>query len=263
MFLVEREGSLLASFCADREKGSGAVSPVAIVWPCPLAVDAYAAAGRDVGIPAPGLPVVCRAAGVLVGLPALCPGGGPVPEDLRARLRCAPCGVSHALLPAFTLAWRLDVAETVGRVLAEVAGGGCGVRPAAERAGVPHTTARGWVRRFRARGRELGVAFAALAVELGGQPVTPPAGAGQFALAAIGGAFAAAAGLPGWGRLGGWRFASSVTGGRLIAANTISPWFVVGRRRFMPPIPPLPASGGPHGPRGAGTDRAAPLGGDR
>ena len=29
--------------CAGREKGSGAVSPVAIVWPCPLAVDAYAA----------------------------------------------------------------------------------------------------------------------------------------------------------------------------------------------------------------------------
>jgi hypothetical protein len=154
------------------------------------------------------------------------------------RLRCAPCGVSHALLPAFTLALRLDVAETIGSVLAEVAGGGCGVRPAAERAGVPYTTARGWVRRFRARAGELGVAFAALAVELGGAAVTPPAGAGRFALAAIGAAFGAAAGLPGWRRLGAWRFASAVTGGRLIAANTVSPWFVVGRRRFMPPIPP-------------------------
>jgi len=82
------------------------------------------------------------------------------------------------------------------------------------------------------------VAFAALAVELGGEAVTPPAGAGRFALTAIGAAFAAAAGLPGWRRLGAWRFASAVTGGRLIAANTISPWYVVGRRRFMPPIPP-------------------------
>ena len=153
------------------------------------------------------------------------------------RLRCAPCGVSHALLPAFTLALRLDTAETVGSVLAEVAGGACGVRPAAERAGVPYTTARGWVRRFRARAAELGVAFAALAVELGGEAIRP-AGAGRFALAAIGAAFGAAAGLPGWGRLGAWRFASAVTGGRLIAANTVSPWFVVGRRRFMPPIPP-------------------------
>src|SRR5712691_5412748 len=53
---VECEGSLLASFCADREKGSGAVPPVAIVWPCPLAVDAHVAAGRDVGFPRPSCP---------------------------------------------------------------------------------------------------------------------------------------------------------------------------------------------------------------
>src|ERR1019366_2904372 len=36
------------------------------------------------GVPAPGLPVVRRAAGVLVGVSAVCPGGRPVPEDLRA-----------------------------------------------------------------------------------------------------------------------------------------------------------------------------------
>jgi hypothetical protein len=29
---------------------------VAIVWPCPLAVDAYAAAGREVGLPRPDCP---------------------------------------------------------------------------------------------------------------------------------------------------------------------------------------------------------------
>ena len=153
------------------------------------------------------------------------------------RLRCGPCRVTHALLPAFVLAWRLDVAEAVGAVIAQVAGGGCGVRPAAARLGVPDTTARGWVRRFRARAPELGVAFAALAVELDGVAVTPPSAAGRFALAAIG----AAAALPGWAGLGVWRFASSVTGGRLIAASTTSPWLIVGRRRFMPPIPPLPA----------------------
>src|SRR6266567_4631727 len=141
--LVEREGSLLASFCADREKGSEAVSPVAIVWPCPLAVDAYAAAGRDVGFPRPACP---SCAGPLVfwsGYWRYAREAGRCRKIFVPRLRCARCGVSHALLPAFTLAWRLDVAETVGRVLAEVAGGGCGVRPAAERAGVPYTTARG------------------------------------------------------------------------------------------------------------------------
>jgi len=56
------------------------------------------------------------------------------------RERCGCCRVSHALLPAFVLAWRLDTAETVGAVIEQVAGGSCGARPAAERAGVPDTT---------------------------------------------------------------------------------------------------------------------------
>ena len=83
--------------------------------------------------------------------------------------------------------------------------------------------------------------FAALAVELGGHAVTPPAAAGRFALAGISAAFRAAAGLPGWLALGAWRFASSVSGGRLLAANITSPFLVAGKRRFMPPVPPSPA----------------------
>ena len=51
------------------------------------------------------------------------------------------CGVSHALLLAFTLAWRLDVTETVGAVIGQVTGGACGVRPAAARLGVPYDRA--------------------------------------------------------------------------------------------------------------------------
>ncbi len=111
----------------------------------------------------------------------------------------------------------------------------CGVRPAAARAGVPYTTARGWVRRFWGRAVELGVGFAALAVELGGESLRAPAGAARFALAAIGAAFEAAAGLPGWLALGRWRIASAVSGGRLIAASKSSPYLIVGKRRFMPP----------------------------
>ena len=114
-------------------------------------------------------------------------------------------------------------------------------RPAAERAGVPHTTARGWLRRFRSRAAQTGVGFAALAVELGGEAIRPAADPGRFAVAAIRAAFGAAAALPGWAGLGVWRFASSVSGGRLLAANTTSPFLIVGRRRFMPPVPPLPA----------------------
>jgi hypothetical protein len=82
------------------------------------------------------------------------------------------------------------VAETIGAVIAEVAGGAGGIRPAAARADVPHTTARGWVRRFGARAPELGVAFAALAVELGGEPARLEEQPGRFALAAIGAAYA-------------------------------------------------------------------------
>jgi hypothetical protein len=109
------------------------------------------------------------------------------------------------------------------------------VRPAAAAAGVPHTTARGWARRFAARAGELAVSFLALAVELGGEVVRPQPDRRRDALAAITAGFAAAAGLPGWAALGPWRFAYAVTGGSLIAANATSPWLVIGTRRFMPP----------------------------
>ena len=171
---------------------------MAIVWPCPLPVDAYVAAGRKVEVPRPVCP---SCAGPLVfwsGYWRHVRASGRCRKMFVPRLRCGPCRVSHALLPAFVLAWRLDVAETVGAVIGQVAGGVCGVRPAAARAGVPDTTARGWVRRFRARAAELGVVFAALAVDLGGEAIRPPAEAGRFALAAVTAAFDAAAALPGW-----------------------------------------------------------------
>lgn len=214
---------------------------MAMVWPCLLSVDAYAAAGRDVEFPRPDCPV-CRAPMMFwSGYQRYVREAARCRKIFVPRVRCAACEASHVLLPAFILAWRLDVAETIGSVIAEVAGGRCGVRPAAARAGVPHTTARGWVRRFAARAMWLGTGFAALAIELGGEPFPPPAGAARFALAAIEAAFAAAGGLPGWLAAGLWRFASAAVGGTLITANITSPFLVVGRRRFMPPVPPLPA----------------------
>src|ERR1700730_8665888 len=140
------------------------------------------------GVPPPGLPVVRRAAGVLVWLLASCPGGGPVPEDLRAPAAvrpvpgepCAAAGV-HAGLAA-----------------------GCG---------------RDGRRSDRAGG---------------GWRVRRPAGGGP------GGGSGYATGRRGWLGLGAWRFASSVSGGTLIAANTGSLFLVVGKRRFMPPVPSAP-----------------------
>jgi len=153
------------------------------------------------------------------------------------RARCGPCGATHALLPAFVVAGRLDAAEAIGAVLEEVVDGPGGVRPAAEAATVPHTTARGWVRRLRERAERLAVSFAALAVELGGAVRRPVDDAARRTLASMRAAFEAAAGLPGWAAIGRWRFVNAVVGGRLLATNTNSPYLVVGRRRFMPPVP--------------------------
>ena len=70
---------------------------------------------------------MCRAAGVLVGVRRYVREAGRYWKIFVPRLRCARCGVSHPPLPAFTLAWRLDVAETIGSVAGEVvAGGGYG-----------------------------------------------------------------------------------------------------------------------------------------
>jgi hypothetical protein len=129
------------------------------------------------------------------------------------------------------------VAETIGAVIEDVAGGRSGVRPSAGGLDVPYTTARGWVRRLGARAAGLSVAFGALAVELGGEVVGVIGDVCGQVLAAIGAAFRAASALAGWGALGCWRFVSAVSGGRLIATNMNTPYLIVGRRRFMPPVP--------------------------
>jgi hypothetical protein len=72
------------------------------------------------------------------------------------------------LVPSFLLVGRLDVVESVGVVLESVAQGVSGVRPAAARLDVPHTTARDWVRRFAGGAAVLWSGFAALTIELGG-----------------------------------------------------------------------------------------------
>ena len=140
------------------------------------------------------------------------------------------------------------------------AGAGSARRP--NGAGVPYETARGWVRRFRARGRELGVAFAALAVELGGAAVTPPAWAGRFALAAVGAAFAAAAaGVAPGGRVavrlsgdrreaGRRQHSLALVRGRQAAFHASYPAMTRGERRTAWIEP-------------ARADRVAPVGGDR
>ncbi len=207
-----------------------------MVWPCRLSVDEYVGAGRHVEVPRPDCVSCALPMGWWSGYWRHLRAGGLCHRAFIPRVRCSLCRVSHALLPAFLLSGRLDVVETIGSVIEEVASGR-GVRPAARRVDVPYTTARDWWRRFRARAERLAVAFAALAVELGGAAVRPSRRLEGWALAAMAAAWEAAAGLPGWAALGWWRFCSASAGAMLIAANTNPLSMVVGRRRFIPPVP--------------------------
>jgi transposase-like protein len=210
---------------------------VSIVWPCPVTVENYAAAGRAVEVPRPDCPSCSGSMSWWAGYRRHVRVEGVCYRIFVPRVRCGSCEKTHAVLPAFVLVGRLDVAESIGQVLAEVAGGRSGVRPPAARLGVPHTTARGWWRRFAAKASRWAVAFSALAIELGEDAVRPSSSPTRWTMDALGVAWRAAMGLPGWAQAGLWRFVSAVTGGRLIAANTDSPWLIVGSRRFMPPTP--------------------------
>lgn len=153
------------------------------------------------------------------------------------RAQCGRCGTGHALVPSFCLVGRLDGVEVIGEVLDAVVGDGQGVRPAAAGVDVPYTTARDWVRRFGRRAGMLAAAFAAVVVELSGWAPTLPAEPAGGALAAIGCAFNAALARAGPARARLWRFAALVTGGKLLVANSDPLSIVVGRRRFIPPVP--------------------------
>lgn len=160
---------------ALRRRGSKAViTPVSIVWPCSLSVDEYVAAGRDVEVPRPTCPVCCETTTFWSGYRRNIREGGRYSRLWVPRVRCDVCSVTHALLPAFVVTNRLDVVESIGSVLDDMDKTSVGVRPVAERLDIPHTTARGWVRRFAERSVDLAVSLAALAIDLGGEVVTPP-----------------------------------------------------------------------------------------
>jgi len=210
---------------------------LAIVWPCQMSVEAYSAASREVEVPRLDCPECDRPMVRWSGYFRTVRSGE---SDLRIfvpRGRCRPCEKSHALLPAFCLSHRLYGTAVIGEVISEVVDGPGGVRPAARRREIVYETARGWLRRFRARAGEIASRFAALTIELGGEVVTPVSDVSRYALNAIRASFEAASALPGWAALPLWHFVAAVDGGRVLATNTNSPYLVVGRRRFMPPVP--------------------------
>lgn len=216
--------------------------PVAIVWPCPVSVEAYVLAGRSVVVPRVGCPGCFVPMVFWSGYERSVRVSGRCWRLWLARGRCMGCRVSHVLLPSFLVIGRLDVAATIGIVLCGVRGD-CGVRGVAGAVDVPHTTARGWVRSFRLKASVLWSGFVALTVELGGEVAAViPADVGAAAITAMQCAHRAA-GVRHWLLTPGlWDFVSVVCGGLLIRSNMDPPWHVFGGRCF---IPPLPFSGRP------------------
>ena len=94
----------------------------------------------------------------------------------RLRVRracCRACERTHALLPGFLLARRLDAVDAVGCAL-EMAADGRGYRPIAIALGLPGSTVRSWLRRLRGRADVLRGWFVGLAVELSEPPARAP-----------------------------------------------------------------------------------------
>src|SRR2546430_6092838 len=134
---------------------------MSMVWPCPLRVDAYALMGRAVRVPRPQCPSCSSPVVFWSGYWRHVRWQERERKIFIPRVRCCGCGVTHALLPAFVLARRLDAAESAGLVIGQVAAGACGVRPAAAAAGVAFSKGRGGVRPVAARGGGLAGGFPA------------------------------------------------------------------------------------------------------
>ena len=143
---------------------------------------------------------------------------------LVRRARCKVCGRTHALLPGFLLAQRLDVADVVGCALG-MAAEGRGYRPIATALGLKETTVRSWLRRLRARVDVLRGWFVALAVEMAEPSPRAPPGCSALGLLvrAIADAFLASRLRLGPGAVTGgvWAFCSAATTGALLSNTSV------------------------------------------
>jgi hypothetical protein len=143
---------------------------------------------------------------------------GRVPVAVRPRrARCAGCGITHVLLPAWLLARRCDGTAVVGDMLARAARGQ-GFRGIAAASGVPEDTVRGRLRRFRSSAGRVREFFTRLAGALSPDPVPLDPAGNVLADAVVAVAAAAAAARGRWPALtvSGWELAAAVTAGSLL-----------------------------------------------
>jgi hypothetical protein len=146
---------------------------------------------------------------------------GRFPVAVRPRrARCACCGATHVLLPAWLLARRCDGTAVIGEMLARAARGQ-GFRSIAAASGVPPDTVRDRLRRFRSSAGRVRGFFTRLAGVLAADPVPlDPAGSGLGdAVVAVAAAGAAAAGRRPALTVSGWEIAAVVTAGSLLSPS--------------------------------------------
>jgi hypothetical protein len=115
-----------------------------------------------------------------------------------------------------------------------------GLRVVAAGLGVPHTTVRGWWRRFRVHAPMLVAGLCALVVELGGLVAALDAAAERACLAALELVAARVRRRLGVAAPATWPLAALVSGGGWLGATTSPPWAGPGGRRWLPPEPRPP-----------------------
>ncbi len=198
--------------------------PLSIVWQCPLDVSAYVALGQQIEVGEHACPACGRRLGGWSGYWRWVRGPGTDRLWIR-RCRCSRCRRSHALLPDFLLERRLDDVAVIGQALALSIAGGLGIRPVAERLGVPMTTARDWRRRFRVHALVLATALVALAVHVDPAPVLlSGTDHERAALEALGANWQRARSRFGERVPGLWRLWSLISGGRALGTNRSPPF---------------------------------------
>jgi hypothetical protein len=120
---------------------------------------------------------------------------------------------------------RLDEVQLIGHALALGITSGWGMRPVAERLGIPLTTARDWRRRFRVNAVRLAMVLVAVAVRLDPAPVLlSGAGNERVAFEALGASWQRTHTRFGERTPDQWRFWSLISGGRALGTNRSPPY---------------------------------------
>lgn len=138
------------------------------------------------------------------------------------RARCRGCERTHVLLGDGLLWRRRDEVVVIGSALVAHAGGE-GHRPIAARLGVPASTVRGWLRRFRLRAAVIAAFFTAWALALAPGSDPPVSTGSVFADAVEAVGMATRASVVRFGPGPAWSRAGRLCGGALLS-NTSCLW---------------------------------------